>query len=301
MSIILIATIVVIATLAVLFGPRLTGQFMSWQENQRLLKAGADPNHTNPSAQRENFEGELAPVWAFNIINGAGQVGRAPAFHNTRVEIENGLVITQDFDPDFERESTASAQPAGQRYNNATLIGFQGFQPIPGEDVLFEARMQVSPNFYGSAGFMVQPQGTILSDGMFKGRFGNQAFTLFGVCFLGAESNLFGKNGATAQRVINWWPEVVETLPVDMYETHTYQLRLHWVDARRWQGTISVDGQAVSEMSLPPLGPVEVHIWGDNYLLGSTFSGTPRIELQNGDSKWIRFETIAAWTEAVQE
>lgn len=301
MSIILIAALVVIATLAVLFGPRLAGQFMSWQENQRLLKAGADPNHINPSAQRENFEGELAPVWAFNIINGAGQVGHAPAFHNTRVEIENGLVITQDFDPDFERESTASAQPAGQRYNNATLIGFQDFQPIPGEDVLFEARMQVSPNFYGSAGFMVQPQGTILSDGMFKGRFGNQAFTLFGVCFLGAESNLFGKNGATAQRVINWWPEVVETLPVDMYETHTYQLRLHWVDARRWQGTISVDGQVVSEMSLPPLGPVEVHIWGDNYLLGSTFSGTPRIELQNGDSKWIRFETVAAWTEAVQE
>ena len=301
MPISLTTAAIVVVVLAALYGPRLAGQFMAWQETQRLRKAGADPNHVNPPAQRENFENALAPVWAFNIINGSGQVGRAPAFHNTRVEIENGLVITQHFDPDFERESTAYAQPASQRYNNASLVGFQGYQPVPGEDVLFEARMQVSPNFYGSAGFMLQPQGTILPDGMFKGRFGNQAFTLFGVCFLGPESTLFGKSGATAQQVINWWPEIVQALPVNMYEVHTYQLRLHWVDRQSWQGAVSVDGQVVSNMSLPALGPLEVHIWGDNYLFGTTFSGTPQVDLQNGNSKWIRFESVSAWTETVRE
>lgn len=301
MSLSLIAAAVIVVGIAALFGPRLAGQFMAWQETQRLVQAGADPDHINPSAQHENFDKELAPVWAFNVINGAGQIGRAPVFHNTRVEVNQGLIISQDFDPGFEKESTTYAQPASQRYNNASLIGFQGYQPTPVEDVLFETRMQVSPNFYGSAGFMLQPQGTILSDGMFKGRFGNQAFTLFGVCFLGAESNLFGKNGATAQKVINWWPDAVETLPVNMYETHTYQLRLHWVNDRLWRGTISVNGQVVSVMSLPPLGPVEVHIWGDNYLFGSAFNGTPQVDMQNGETKWVRFESVSAWTEAVRE
>lgn len=301
MFISLIAALVVIAALTVLFGPRLAGQFMAWQETRRLLNAGADPNHINPPALQESFEGTLAPVWAFNIINGAGQVGRAPAFHNTRVEIGNGLVITQDFDPDFERESDISAQPAGQRYNNATLIGFQGFQPIPGEDVLFEARMQVSPNFYGSAGFMVQPQGTILSDGMFQGRFDNQAFTLFGICFLGPESNLFGQSGATAQRVMNWWPEWVQPLAVDMHEIHTYQLRLRWINPHRWQGMVSVDGQSMTTTSLPPFGPLELHIWGDNYLFDTGLGGIPRVHFQNGDAKWIRFLKVSAWTERVIE
>lgn len=292
---------VLLAAAAALYGQRLAGQFMAWQENERLLKAGAHANHVNPPAQSESFDGALSPVWAFNIINGAGKVGRAPAFHNTRVEIDKGLVISQDFDPDFQRESTASAQPAGERYNNATLIGFQGYQPTPKEDVLFETRMQVSPNFYGSAGFMVQPQGTILSDGMFKGRFDNQAFTLFGVCFLGSESNLFGKNGATVQRVINWWPEAVQKLDVDMHEMHTYQLRLRWMNAQRWQGIVSVDGKIMSTMNLPPLGPLELHVWGDNYLIGTSFSGTPQIDLQNGETKWIRFEAASAWTEMAQK
>jgi hypothetical protein len=293
-SLIAAITISSVIAVSVLFGPRIAGQFMAWQENQRLLKTGADPNHTNPPAQSEAFDGALSPAWAFSIINGAGQIGRAPEFHSTSIEIDRGLVIAQHFDSDFER-------PTSQQYNNASLIGFQGYQPTPAEDVLFEARMQASPNFYGSAGFMVQPVGTIQSDGVFKGRFDNQAFTLFGVCFLGPESNLFGQSGATLQRVINWWPEAVYALPQDMHEMHTYQLRLRWVDGQHWQGIVSVDGQVLSSMNLPPLGPVEIHLWGDNYLLGTSFSGTPRVGFQNGESKWIRFESVSAWTESVQK
>ncbi len=281
--------------------PAATGKIMARQETVLLKALGADPNHVNPPAQQETFAGELSPVWAFDIINGAGQVGHAPAFHNTTIRFDRGLVITQLPDPDFEQESPEPGQPASQRYNNATLIGFQGYQPIPGEDVVFQARMQVSSNFYGSAGFMVQPLETLQPDGSFKGRFGYGAFTLFGIGFIGPESSLFGKNGVTVQKVINWWPEEVKSLPIDPYQPHTYQLRLHWVDERNWLGVVSVDGQDLAFMDLPPFGPLEVHIWGDNYLLGSSWKGVPEISFQNGEEKWIRFEQVSAWTEKAQQ
>jgi len=298
----LITGIAIAAVIAVagLYGQRIAGQYMAWQETQRLKAAGADPNHINPPAQSDSFDGELSPVWAFNIINGAGQVGRAPEFHNTSISLKDGLTISQYFDPDFEQESPADKQPASQRYNNATWIGFQGYQPTPGEDVLFQARMQVSPDFYGSAGFMIDPQGTLLADGSFHGRFNNQAFTLFGICFIGPESNLFGKNGATVEKVINWWPDEIRGLDVDMHESHTYLLRLHWVDEHTWLGTVSVDDRVVSSMSLPPLGPVEVQIWSDNYAMETSFNGIPKVGYQNGETKWIRFQEISARPDIVQ-
>jgi hypothetical protein len=83
-----------------------------------------------------------------------------------------------------------------------------------------------------------------------------------------------------------------------MHALHTYQLRLRWVDERTWHGITSVDGQVVSTMTLPPLGPLEVQVWGDNYTLGTSFSGTPQVGYQNGDTKWVHFETVSAWTEA---
>jgi len=300
MSISLIAASAALFALVALYGPRLTGQFMAWQETQRLLTTGADPNHINPPAQNEAFKGALTPVWAFNIINGAGQIGRAPGFHNTTITLDQGLTIAQHFDPAFLSESSKTGAIATEQYNNATLIGFQGYQPIPGEDVLFEARLQASPNFYGTAGFMLQPQGTIQSDGNFQGRFNNSAFTLFGICLIGPESKLHGKSGVTVQRVINWWPETVQALDINMHELHTYQLRLHWVDERTWLGTTLVDGQAHSAITLPPLGPVEVHLWSDNYTLGTSRTGVPQVGYQNGDTKWVRFEAVSAWTETIE-
>jgi hypothetical protein len=275
--------------LSVLFGQRIAGQFMAWQENQRFRAAGANPKHVNPPARQDTFSGALSPAWAFSVINGANQIGHAPSFHNSIVSVDDGLVIASQPDPNFN--------PQKPYYNNATLIGFQGYQPTPQEDVIFQTRMQVSPHFSGSAGFMVQPQGTILEDGSFVGPFKNGAFTLFGVCFLGPESNLLGANGVTVQRVINWWPEKVEALPVDMHQLHTYELRLNWVDEKTWQGITSVDGQVVSTMELPPLGPLELHVWSDNYLLGTSWNGTPQISFQNGEAKWIRFQGLRVLVE----
>ena len=288
-------TVAFIIAIAALFGQRIVGGLMASQETARLIRRGADPRHINPPPQRDDFSAGIGSPWAFNIINGGSQIGRAPKFHNTSVSIERGLVIAQHFDADYERETP------NQHYNNATLIGFQGYQPTPFEDVLFQARMQVSPDFYGSAGMMVQPHGTIVENGDFIGPFNNQAFTLFGVCFLGPENNLLGHNGATVEKIINWWPEEVQGLDVDMRQPHTYTLRLHWVDEKTWLGTTSVDGVVMSTMSLPPLGPLEVHIWGDNYKLSTSWNGTPVIGMQNGDPKWVYFEEVSAWTEPVSK
>jgi hypothetical protein len=296
-----IITITIIAILTLLYGQRLAGQWMASQETARLRAAEADPQHLNPPAQSDSFAGKLSSAWAFETINGAGQIGPGTEFHNTRLSLEDGLTISQQFDLDFEQESPAHGRPASERYNNASVIGLQGYQPTPSEDVLFQARMQVSPDFYGTAGFMLQPVGTLLADGSFQGRFKNEAFTLFGIGFIGPESNLFGRSGTTVQKVINWWPEEVQGLEVDMHEPHTYLLRLHWIDAQSWQGITSIDGKVVSRLDLPPFGPVEVHIWGDNYRLGTSLTGTPQVGFQNGQTKWIRFDEVSAWTEAVKQ
>jgi len=277
----------------------ITGSFLGWVQLQRLRQAGAEPDYINPLTQEETFEGiALSPVWAFDVINGAGKVGHLPQFHNTSVEMrDESLYIVQHPDPDFGHENP-TALPMSEQYNNAALVGFQGFQPTPAEDVLVQCDMQASPNFYGSAGFVVQPLGTLTPDGLFKGRFGNGAFDLFGITLLGPESSVFGASGATVQLAANWWPIKAQTLPgVDITQSHSYRLRLRWLDRRNWLGVIHVDGQEMTRMTLPPFGPLEVQIWGDNYLL-STHHNVPDIRFQNGETKWIRFTDVAVWTEA---
>jgi hypothetical protein len=66
---------------------------------------------------------------------------------------------------------------------------------------------------------------------------------------------------------------------------------------RNWLGIVSVDGKEMSCLVLPPFGPLEVQLWGDNYLL-ATPNGVPDIRFQNGATKWIRFTGVAVWTEA---
>jgi hypothetical protein len=70
--------------------------------------------------------------------------------------------------------------------------------------------------------------------------------------------------------VINWWPNTVLPLAgTDMTLPHTYSIRLAWVNDHLWDGTIFVDGQLLAEVPMPPLGPLEVQIWSDNYVLRS--------------------------------
>lgn len=277
-----------------LFGTRVMGEVMYRQESARLARRNWDRLYINPAAQTDDFRNGLGPAWAFDVINGAGMVGHGPNFHNTTISAtaDTGLLISQQPDPDVPN------RPHSEQYNNATLIGFQGFQPTPAEDVLYQASIQVSDNFFGSAGMMVQPLGTLNPDGSFVGPFENGAFSLIGFCFLGPESSLLGQSGVTTEKVINWWPVQVQGLAdVDIHKMHTYTLRLHWVDETTWVGIASVDGRVLSMMEMPPFGPLELHIWSDNYRFATAWTGVPSVSFQGGPEKWIRFGAISAWTE----
>ncbi len=83
----------------------------------------------------------------------------------------------------------------------------------------------------------------------------------------------------------------------DPHQPHTYKIRLRWENERLWDGTVYVNGKEMSRVALPPLGPVEVQIWSDNYVLNSSGWGAPKIGYGNGE-QFTRFTRIAVWTEA---
>lgn len=282
------------------YAAMLAGKFYAWQETQRFIKASADPNHINPPAQEDNSNGTLSNVWAFSVINGASKVGHFPQFHACSIEANQGIQIFQHYDEDFERESLERKYPADERYNNVALVGFQGYQPTPKEDVIFQVCASVSPNFYGTAGFVIQPINTLDKDALFKGRFNNGGFSYIGLSMMGPESFVFGTTKVTLQQVIRWWPTKIEPHNTNMYEKHTYQFRLHWVNAKKWLAIISIDGKVVSQMTLPPFGPLEVDIWDDNHLVDTSDPDTYMGVYQtHKETKWSRYENIRVWTEPV--
>ncbi len=86
-------------------------------------------------------------------------------------------------DPEFKNEdSDLTRQPAAGRYNNVTLIGGSGFRPTPSTDVVLKFSARISDPFYGSAGVIFQPEGTLQQDGVFA-----KPFDMFGFAVMGDE------------------------------------------------------------------------------------------------------------------
>ncbi len=302
--------LLILVGLAIFLGPTLIGMRMAASEGARLRKTGADPGHVNPANQVDFFSTtELSTAWSHIIINGqgrqipfmnAGQLNFDGLSHHVtalRALPGGGLAIIQERDPDFQGDRLPIREVYfGQHYNNAALVGMAGFQPIPGQDVVLEVDMQASPGFYGSAGAAFEPLGTLRPDGNFK----DGIFTMFGVSFLGPNSSLRGQRNLIASLNLNWWPEQAQELPgVELTARHTYAIRLRWVSATEWLGLISVDGQEMSRMNLPPLGPLEVQLWGDNYLLlGDSAWLAPAVTQETGEIKRVIFYRVSVKTES---
>lgn len=297
----LIATLVlagVVVTLAAANFTSLMGGTLGYLESNRLKRVGANSRHVNPPAQTETFDGgQLSTAWNHAVLNGNGATGQLQHFHFTEVVLSDGsLEIQQTHDPDFTSKQDAGfGHPdAGRQYNNAALIGFDGYQPTPAEDLLLECEMSVSEGFFGSSGCVFEPSGTLHADGTFQ----DGRFTFFGVSFLGEGSTLRGFSGAITNLAVNWWPQTVRPLiGIDPRQPRTYTIRLRWENERLWVGTVYVDGREMSKVTMPPLGPVEVQIWSDNYVLNNPGWGAPKIGYGNGE-QFTRFTRIAVWTEA---
>jgi hypothetical protein len=153
-------------------------------------------------------------------------------------------------------------KPAAEQYNNLTLIGARGFRPTPISDVVLRFSARVSENFYGTAGVIFQPVGTLQQDGMFV-----KPFDMFGFSVAGKESSIQGVHGSLCYLALNWMPVRVAALPIEPQSWHIYEIRLQWISKTEWLGTLSVDGTRMCAMTLPAFGPLEVHVWSDNSLV----------------------------------
>ena len=235
-------------------------------ETSRLEKMASNAleEYGNPESLEDKFNGELSPhFWNFSIINGGGKVSHDDAWHSTAMTLHDGLTIHHVPDLEFKYENAdLMHQPAAEQYNNLTLIGARGFHPTPSSDVVLNFSSQVSEGFYGTAGVIFQPVGTLQEDGLFV-----KPFDMFGFSVAGKESSIQGVNGALCYLALNWMPVNVNALPVDVHTWHEYGIRLRWISKTEWEGSVHVDGVPTCEMSMPAFGPVEVHVWSDNSLV----------------------------------
>lgn len=274
-----------------------------WSETQRLADQARllAEDYQNPEPLEEHFENGLSPrFWKFSLINGAGQVSNEMVWHAAGMTVDHDLVIQHFPDPDFPDENADFFQtPAADQYNNVTLVGGSGFRPTPSQDVILEFTSRVSDDFYGSAGVIFQPQGTLQKDGNFA-----QPFDMFGLAVMGEESNLMGHSGALCYLALDWTPVRVQALPVDTHTWRGYEIRLQWLSVTEWQGIVSVDGEEMCRISLPAIGPVEVQVWSDNYLATTRprhwWEIAPAMELgfQDGGEKQFELASLRIFAEA---
>ena len=271
-------------------------------ETNRLEKSAMDAieKYSNPARLEDKFQGELSPdFWKFSIINGGGEISHETAWHAAAMTFEDGLAINHFTDTEFDDENSQSRQPAAERYNNVTLIGAGGFQPTPSLDVVLKFSAETSENFYGTAGVIFQPVGTLQPDGIFA-----KPFDMFGFSIAGKESSVMGVNGPFCYLALNWLPVKVNTLSVDINSLHQYEIRLHWVSNTQWLGSVTVDGVAQCAIPVPAFGPVEVHVWSDNALVLSTpqrwWEIAPAMDLkfQNAGDKEFALGFIQVFVEA---
>jgi len=272
-------------------------------ETKRLtaLAEHATDGFQNPAPMSDFFDEKLCPrFWKFTIINGNGKVSNEAAWHSAAITCRDGLTIAHFPDPAFDTEDSNLMQvPAAGRYNNVSLISDNSFHPLLSGDVVLKFSTRASENFYGTAGVIFQPVGTIQEDGRFM-----KPFDMFGFSIAGRESSIKGINGPLCYLALNWAPARVEPLNVDANILHEYEIRLRWVSKTEWLGIVKVDNVVMCEMPVPSFGPVEIHVWSDNYHVVNTprrwWEVAPAMDLKflDGGNKQFHLETIQVFEEA---
>ncbi len=122
----------------------------------------------NPTPQSDPFTGTLSKTfWNFGVLSGGGKFDPGPSFHAADYRVDgHELVLSVHHDPDFAKESPDPWKPpVGEQYNNVALIGAQGFRPTPTDDIVAKFSMRVSPGYYGTAGLVFEPKGTVTRAG----------------------------------------------------------------------------------------------------------------------------------------
>ena len=269
MKIFILAHGVLVIIAVVLFvGLNYRQLYSAWtiqRETKRLIRqaTNAPDEYQNPAPAEDHFDGKLSDFWKFTIINGGGKVLNGTAWRSASISFRDGLTIYHFPDAAFENESSNMFdKPAAGQYNNVSLIGGSGYQPTPQADIVLEFSIRTGDQFYGTAGVVFQLVDTLTKDGVFT-----KPFDMFGISVVGDESSVMGHNGPLCYLALDWNPVQVVPLHIDSHTWHQYQIRLRWISKTAWLGMVSVDGAKLCSLPMPALGPVEVQVWSDNYLI----------------------------------
>lgn len=228
------------------------------------LNAVADSQpekYSNPHPRHDTFlkwpmfDGE---DWIYLLINGNGgnaSVNGPTTFDNSSagVTTNDELVFSQIFDPDHDSEYP-------YQYNNVAMIGMQGYMPTATKDIIWNFSMKVEPGFYGTTGFIIEPQGTFAPDGSFA-----LPFDFAGISYAGPENAI---SGLRCTSVINWI--LVDDIPivgVDPFVWNEYEIIFERQDQHNVTALVFVNDVQACEMSIPNFSLTEVQIWSDNYLI----------------------------------
>jgi len=271
-------------------------------ETRRLVSLAlrAPDEYQNPEPLTENFESGLSPqFWKFSVIDGGGEVSDKSAWHASSMTFADGLTIDHVPDLQFKNESPKLTPPAAEQYNNVALIGRDSFQPTASSDVVLKFSSRVSEPFYGTAGVIFQPVGTLRKDGWVV-----KPFDMFGFSVTGAESSIQGVSGPFCYLALNWIPVTTNALPVDAGTWHDYEIRLRWISKTKWLGIVTVDQSATCQISMPAFGPAEIQVWSDNSLVlykprrWWEIAPTMDLKFQDGGDKQFYLRTIQISAEA---
>ena len=260
-----------------ILGPA-AAQFEIWKlrSNARIT------TQSNPPDASDSFDYSNLDMWNTKIINDQNIVSAGPRFGAGSFDVTDGrLYLRLNEDRDFD----------GKTYQNVALLGFKGYVPAPGRDVVARAVMQASPDFFGTAGIVFERANIFNDDGSYRP---GSSFDMFGASVVGPESDVFGISGAMCSLALNMWPSAKEISDVNIYEPHDYEVRIRWVSKEKWIGIVSVDGEKKCQMEIPPFGPLEVQIWSDGYLLRTSpwwKLGILQMGFQTGN-KWFAFDYV---------
>ena len=305
MKVIAILLIILILIAAIVFvGLNYRQLYSIWaiqRETKRLIRqaTNAPDEFQNPAPTEDRFDGRLSKFWKFTIINGGGKVFNGTVWRSASMSFREGLSIYHFPDAAFENESSNMFdKPAAGQYNNVTLVGGSEYQPTPQVDIVLEFSIRTGDQFYGTAGVVFQLVDTLAKNGIFK-----KPFDMFGISVVGDESSVMGHKGPLCYLALDWNPVQVKPLHIDSHTWHQYQIRLRWVSKTAWLGTVSVDGARLCNLSMPALGPVEVQVWSDNYLISDQpkrwweIADSLNLKFQNGGNKQFYMGSIKIYPE----
>ena len=228
------------------------------------LNAVADnqpENYSNPHPRHDVFLVWLTfdgGDWTYLLINGNGGnvvVNGPTAFDNSSagVTANNELIFSQVYDPDHDSEYP-------QQYNNVAMIGMPGYMPTAKKNIVWNFNMKIEPGFYGTTGFIIEPQGTFASNGRFA-----LPFDFAGISYAGPENAI---SGLRCTSVIAW--TLVENIPItniDPFVWNEYEIVFERQGQHDVSASVFANDTQICQMNIPNFSQTEVQIWSDNYLI----------------------------------